>query len=850
MDSLRRAALLLAAFSTAESAAAADSVLRGRQLLETHCASCHAGAEPSGGFRISVLAEARNPGSVELGRKSLEYVRAEFMPPAEASQLADADRRQLIAFLEGEFHSQEGLGDHAPRATPRRLNNRELANSVRDVLLIEDVGTHQPLADLLGDTLQDGFDTNADALGMSQFHLEQYIEAFRRIVGATILSGERPETRRYAVTAADMRMTSLSQRRRQERANRTSESIDFLDPRLRVYFANFESAPATGRYRIKIRATGKDRGTYDSEMTGVYNGDPIRLSVHLGNRIRVFDLPDEAPTEISLDEWIAAGTRLELAYPTDGLRLRGNGNFKFQFAIAHDYIRQADPERYAAILSERLPKAPARTASNPRHWSHWTEHWQGPRPRLFSAEIEGPLYQSWPPKRQVALLGEAPRLQGAATILAPIAERAWRRGLRDGELDPIVRLVASRVREERSAAADIEALKEGIVAILASPSFLLVNTGERASSDRFASKLSYFLRGTIPDLRIRDAARAGALNTFEAVRAEVRRQFQLSEADEFLREFPHAWLQLDRINFMAPDPDRFPLYARKRLSEDMVAEALRFFRHAVENNVPVPELLSADYSFLNADLAKVYGVEDVPQDSRLRKYTFADGRRGGLLGMGAFLTLTADTLSTSPIHRAVYVMENFLGIRPVPPPADVEIAEPDIRQAKTIKEILAAHTADPACASCHQGIDPYGYAFENFDPVGAWRREYTMHIAPKPSRQALQEIELQDRLRRAQGLAPVEKPWTHAPIPVDAASRFPDGVAYGNIVEYRQHLDSARNRVRFVRCFIEKLLTYANGAEPENPAEVDEIVAASARNGYRIVDTIAAAIDSPLFRNE
>ena len=420
----------------------------------------------------------------------------------------------------------------------------------------------------------------------------------------------------------------------------------------------------------------------------------------------------------------------------------------------------------------------------------------------------------------------------------------------DGELDPIVELVQAFAGDHATQEGHVRALREGIVAILASPAFLLVNSDQGAASDRFASKFSYFLRGTLPDRRIREAARDGRLEGFAAVLDEVRRRISRSEAEEFLREFPHAWLELDRINFMAPDPDRFPLYSRKRLSEDMVAEVLRFFRHAVEANVPVPELLSANYTFVNADLARVYGVSGVPQDSQLRRYTFTGGRRGGMLGMGAFLTLTADSLSTSPIHRAVFVLEKFLGIRPAPPPADVEIAEPDVRQARTIKETLAAHTSDPTCASCHAGIDPYGYAFENFDPVGAWREQYTMHIAPMPSRSALREIELEDRERAAKGLPPVEKPWRNEPIRVDSSSRFPGGPEYRDIAEYRRHLLSEENRERFIRCFIEKLLTYANGVEPTESAALDEIVARSQENGFRIVETIAAVIDSPLFRDE
>ena len=282
----------------------------------------------------------------------------------------------------------------------------------------------------------------------------------------------------------------------------------------------------------------------------------------------------------------------------------------------------------------------------------------------------------------------------------------------------------------------------------------------------------------------------------------------------------------------------------------MVSEVLRFFRHVVENDLPVTELLAADYTFLNADLARVYGVEGVPRDSRLRKHTFADGRRGGLLGMGAFLTLTADTLSTSPIHRAVFVLEKFLGIHPAPPPPNVEITEPDIRQAKTVKEVLASHVADPTCASCHQAIDPYGYAFENFGPTGAWRDAYSAHIALKPSRQQLLEFEERDRLRVAQGLPPAHRPWELPPIPVDASATFPSGAEYRNISDYREHLLSPENRERFVRCFIEKLLMYANGAEPGASPALDRIFERSARSGHRIVDTIAAVVDSSLFRDD
>ena len=817
------ARLLLLAFAlAASSVASADET-----LLKSHCAKCHSGPEPKGDFSLHDLGERPDKESIDLWTSSLDRVKAGEMPPAKKSRLADGDRQRLIRFLADQVEHYDRQSEKSHRLPPRRLNNREFANSVRDVLLIEDVGTHQPTANLIGDTLHEGFDTHGETLGFSNFHLEQYIESLRKIVDATVSSGPRPESRRYEIDSTDILAAHTSQNTKRPERRGLPEGFDFLDPKQPAYFESFPTAPETGWYRITIRCTGQDRGLYDSEKTGIYDDDPIRMAVILGDRERMFDLPDEEVFEINLTEWVAAGSRLQLRYPTDGLTLRGNGNFKFQNAIAGEYISDHDPALYEKVVSGIVNK-PGRRVLKPTSWHHWVDYWRGPRPRVYSAVIEGPFYETWPPKRQVALLGENPQAENATAILQPIAERAWRRQIREGELDQIVGLVQSRSGK----LGEVEALKEGIVAILASPPFLLLNTDDLTPAQRFASKFSYFLESTIPDAELRQSMSAGRLDTFEGIRAEVQRRLEESRAEPFLRAFPFAWLKLNDINFMAPDPDRFRHYHRKRVSEDMIDEALTFFRNAVEQNTPVPEFISADYSYVNADLAAVYGLEDVPLDSRLRRYTFTDGRRGGLLGMGAFLTVTADSLGTSPIHRAIYVMENFLGIHPAPPPADVKIEEPDVRSAKTIKEVLEAHRSDRACASCHQSIDPFGYAFENFDPQGSWRDLY-----PLPGEEA-------DASRRRQ------KRGQPAGIPIDASASFLSGAEYHDIVEFRRLMQTDANRDRFVRCFVTKLLTYANGQEPDDYVEVEKIVAKSAEHDYRVVETIAAVIDSPLFREE
>lgn len=790
--------------------------------MKKQCHECHNDEKSKGKFNLKFLGDAPKADSLDHWLEVLDLVTAEEMPPEDDSNLSDSDREKLIAFVEKKVQGFKVVGNKNSGPKPRRLNNREFANSVRDVLLLEDIGTNQPTANLIGDSLHHGFDTHAETLGFSRFHLEQHIEAVRKIVDATILSGDKPETRRLEVPAERIERVPLNQNTTRPIQYGKNGVFDFHDPRTIAFFSDFENAPASGNYKITIRATGKDRLIYPTKFTGFYQGDPIQLSIHLGDRVKTVDLPDEDVFEIEMNEWIAEGTRLELQNPTDAFRLKGNGNFKFQYAITPEFLKETNPDRYAALVK----KIEASPNKNKRRridtWHNWTGYWMGARPQVFSAVVEGPIYESWPPKRQIALIGENPMVENAEEILKPIAERAWRRPIQNGDLNEILAVVktASETLDP------VSALKEGIIAILVSPEFLLFDPA--AAQAPFATKFSLLLESTIPTNPLLGFISSGELDTFEAIRDDLVNRFKQGQADPFLREFPFAWLELNDINFMAPDPEHYRFYHKKAISEDMVDEVLHFFRHAVEANIPVPELLSADYSFINADLAQIYGIEGVPQDSKFRKHTFTDGRRGGFLGMGAFLTATADSLGTSPIHRAVYVMENFMGIHPTPPPPDVEITEPDVRQAKTIKEVLAAHASDETCASCHTSIDPWGYAFENFDPTGAWRDAYVVPAA----------------LENA-------KP-KNTTIPVDASAKFRSGLAYQNIVDFREQILTEANRDRFVRCFILKILTYANGEAPTEAdyIEIENIRKKSEAHDFKIVETIAATIDSSLFRGE
>lgn len=821
-----RLILLSVIVCASQSIAIADQV-----LMTKHCSQCHSGSDAEGDFNLNALGQSATNENLEYWLNSLDRVKASEMPPKEESKLSASDRHELIKYLQqrlNAFDSQTVDSNPSPR--PRRMNNREFEQSIADVLMIEDIGTHLPTDNLLGDSRFHGFDTHGATLGFSNFHLEQYIRSVRKIVDATILEGNQPKSSNYVARGNQILSETTSQNtKRPERRGRKS-GFDFLDPKQLAYLEPFKHVTKTGWYQIHIRVIGLDRGRYDAEETGVYDGDPIQLRIVMGDRERIIDLPDNQVHEIELTEWLAAGTRLKFQNPTDGLRLVGNGNFKFQNRITASYYKKYEPENYAKIIKTFTLTRNGKKR-HPDDWHNWVDYWMGPRPRILEASVEGPHFETWPPKRQVDLLGENPSIEKAQGILTSIAERAWRRPVRDGELDKTLALVTS----VHSDSGTIPALKEGIVSILVSPQFLLLNLEDLTPEQRFASKFSYLVRGTTPSQELQSRVEAGQFSSHQSIVSALKQMIRDGDAKSLQTAFPFAWLELNDINFMAPDPEEYHHYHRKLVSDDMVNEVLHFFRNATEENIPVPELLLANYSFVNADLAKVYGLEDVPQDSKFRKYVFADGRRGGLLGTGAFLTSTADSLFTSPIHRAIYVMENFIGIHPTPPPADVEIKEPDVRQAKTIKEILIAHRSDENCQSCHQLIDPYGYAFENYGPDGSWRDMYTVEENATPKPTATKSKRLRPKVTQ---------------IPIDASAQFLSGAAYKSIEDYRKILADDASQNRIVRCFVTKLLTYANGAEPDKSdfAEINRILEKSKQHEFQIVETVAAVIDSPLFR--
>ncbi len=307
--------------------------------------------------------------------------------------------------------------------------------------------------------------------------------------------------------------------------------------------------------------------------------------------------------------------------------------------------------------------------------------------------------------------------------LADFAARAWRRPLTPEETTQLGDVyAAARARElDRESAG-----REVLVRVLVSPRFLFKledadQPGERRlTAWELATRLSYFLWASAPDARLRQAAADGALLKPEVLTAEVKRMMSDRRATALGEEFAGQWLKFNGFAQTANvDPKKFPEFTPE-LRRDMARETTEFFSHLVRADRPVREILTADYTFLNERLAKFYGIPGVAGDE-FRQVAVAEFQRGGLLGMGCLLTKNSYPHRTSPVLRGNWLLASVLGLPTPPPPGDVPKLDDSVSKATTLRARLEAHRVDPNCASCHDRIDPLGFALEGFDPIGRAR---------------------------------------------------------------------------------------------------------------------------------
>ena len=414
-------------------------------------------------------------------------------------------------------------------------------------------------------------------------------------------------------------------------------------------------------------------------------------------------------------------------------------------------------------------------------------------------------------------------LEDARRILSSFVPRAFRREITAAEIERYLKLVSDRLDSGRNFESS---LRVGLEAVLCSPNFLYLREksspqSESISPSELASRIAYFLWSAPPDQSLLEAVKNGD------IAAEVENMLADPKSDQFIKNFTGQWLALRDIDETTPDSKLYPNF-NELLQVSMTKESEAFFRKLIEEDLDISKLIDSDFIMANEQLAKLYNIEGV-SGLEIRKITLpADSFRGGVLTQAAVLKVTANGTNTSPVVRGVWVLENILGDHVPPPPANIGGIEPDIREATTVREQLDAHRNSESCRSCHQLIDPPGFALESFDPIGAYRENY-LQFKVNPE-------------HADKGWGSVVKAKE-----VDASGELKTGEPFQNIQEFKNLL--LRDPNPFARTLTQRLLTYGLGRElgfSDRPA-IESIVKKTAESGNGLKTLIREIILSKPF---
>lgn len=761
-----------------------------QSFLKKQCFDCHAGEGSEAGLDIESLPANLSDASVfAKWVRIADRVRLGEMPPRDSSELTRPQRTQFAKTAGNWLRDYQRRENRTKgRVRAKRLTNLQLERTLHDLL-----GIDIPLAAELPDEPRtNGFTTVADGQPMSHFQLERHLglidtaldEAFRRVT-----NGDDDKLKKF-------RPRQLV-RRNPRRRTREPEMLNGAAVVWKAKTTYYGRLPATtarvdGWYRFTVNASAlnkpDDRGVWCSVLTGRCVSSAPLLTWVCG-----FETTNEKQ-EWTFDAWLPKGHMLEIR-PADATLK----NARFQGG----QIGAGEGE------PQNVPGLAIHSMTLQRIYKHGDS--DQVRTRLF-----GNLNVTASGGRDRLQVESARPRKDIERLVRRFASRAFRRPVPDADLAPFVKLALDVFENERSVP---NALRAGYRAVLCSPRFLYFNElPGRLDDHALASRLSYFLWNTMPDDQLQKLAATGRLRNKNVLHKQVERMLDADRGQEFIKDFAHEWLELSEIDFTQPDPRRHRDFDMV-VQQSMLDETHAFLQSMLSENLSVTNLIDSDFTFLNSRLARFYDIDGVTGDELRRVELLPRHHRGGVLTQGAVLKVTANGTTTSPVVRGVWVAERLLGQHIPPPPEGIPAIEPDIRGAKTIREMLAKHRSDASCASCHRKIDPPGFALENFDPSGKWRDKYYHR-------------------NREKRLA------------INPAYELADGRSFKNVEEFRKLV--VAKPYRLAHNVAEKLVTYGTGAPVgfSDRYQVSEFVKQTADGNYGFRSLVHAVVESPIFRTK
>ena len=689
-------------------------------MLNRYCSDCHADGAHKGDVALDAFTNsAAILADRKLWERVLHVVANGDMPPAKKPQPKPAERDEVVRWLETTLFPVDPERPDPGRVTLRRLNRAEYNNTIRDLVGV----SFQPGENFPEDDVGYGFDNIGDVLTLPPLLLERYLSAAEAVMAEAIVDGPRPPPSRRFEAAK----FSGGNDNGPMRGLPSNGELRITVP-----------IPHPGTHRVSIRAHGDQAGP-----------DPVRMALRInGADIKRFDVRAKSQEPGTYEA--------EVPFPTAG-------DVTLSVAFLNDFYGERFIER------KRVGKKPVKeeVKEDRNFWLH-------------EVTVTGPLHVELPPpefhQKVFALRRRGADDASARDLIGWFSRRAWRRPVSPAESDRLVSLY----RQRRTAGDSFEsAIKSTFTAILVSPHFLFRgelqpdpnNPGaiHRIGEHALASRLSYFLWSSMPDDELSALADQGRLR--KNLGPQVRRMLRDPKALALTDNFAGQWLGLRTLGILEPDRGKFPAF-NEELRRSMRAETEQFFNYIVAEDRPVMDFLLADYTFLNGTLSRHYGIPG-PDGEEFVRVALTGTERQGLLTQGSILTLTSNPTRTSPVKRGKWVMENLLATPPPPPPPGVPELETGDKLTGSLRQRMEKHRENAMCASCHDRMDPIGFAFEHFDGIGAWR----------------------------------ERDGTDA---VEPAGVLGSGEAFRDHRDLNRILAGSR-KADFLRCITEKMLTYALG---------------------------------------
>ena len=798
-------------------------------FFKKYCIECHGPKKSKGKITLHSLDYDLSKGhELDKWESVLEVLNSGEMPPEDEKQPQQSETINIAGWIDKNLKAYvEQASSQSAEPVTRRLTNFEYQNTVRDL-----IGFELKLIDNLPEDPSKPYKFNNQAqymlMGMEQ--LDRYKENARRIMASAIVDPKAPKIHKTRKVWKPY-----------SRSNPTEIQFDEIGGRRGSPGGGMglKSWPKTGEFIVRIKAAG----IFPKGISEV----PLRL-------VMGYSLGRNQST-------------LQVEHlGTVALKANADNPEVFEFRGRIENF-PAEPKVNKGKISYSMVVTPQNIYDDGRR-NDYVNRFKRPRIIVNWMEFEGPVYESWPPKHHTDILFKSPLRKSNSTayvkeVLREFMTRAFRRPVKEEEISRYL-AIYNQVKVDFPTME--EAMRETLAMVLISPDFMYHTVSSEKTNKHYemASRLSYFLWGSMPDKELFELASKRKLADSKVIESQVIRMLKDPRAADFVRNFTVQWLSIEKMKQVAINKDLFPrfLYLIPRgerrglevpyiptVRDYMMDETVGFVGELIKRNASVLNIVDSNFAYLNQRLAAHYGVDGV-QGHELRPVPIKpEHNLGGLLTQGSVLIGNSNGTAPHPIYRAVWLRDAILGDHVKDPPAEVpalvDTAGESAEKALSIKELLVKHRQVESCNDCHVRLDPWGVPFEKYNAIGQYQ--------PMVPKEGVRIRGLKNTMyKELESLAAYSKYLQSVnTVKIDSSSRVPHGPKVSGMKDLKKHLIKDR-KADIAKNMIKNLLTYGLGRELTylDRYKVEELYTKLKEKNFKLQDMIIAICQSKTFQGE